>query len=172
MRKLLYILVVTMVATSIVSCKTASKVVTVHDTITVDRVVTERVLVHDSLTSVQEEERKVTVHDSVTVRENEQESTIRREYDELGRLRAEIFNLRQKDALTTSGSLAVTQDNSELVLSQGSSQETALEDSTAFKQGTHSSSTTKPKQSPIPAVLLAAVLTGIILYIGYKSGKS
>lgn len=157
-----------MVASSVASCK-SSKIVTTHDTITVDRVVTNKVIVRDTVIITRDVVRDVVVHDTVSVKEDEHESTVRREYDELGRLRAEVFNLRQKAMLTEHSSFSDVSDSSSTQLSHGTGIDIVQDDSTALRQGSSYEMKTKRKDSPYPSIALACVLMGILLWVFYKS---
>lgn len=170
MRKILYILLLSLVASCpVASCK-SSKIVTTHDTITVDRVVTNKVIVRDTVIITRDVVRNVVVHDSVSVKEDEHESTVRREYDELGRLRAEVFNLRQKAMLTEHSSSSDVSDSSSTQLSHGTGIDIVQDDSTALRQGSsYDLQETKRKDSPYPSIALACVLMGILLWVFYKS---
>ncbi len=60
MRKILYILVASLVATTVASCRTATKVVTMHDTLTVERSIVQEVMKHDTVTIDSTKEKIIT----------------------------------------------------------------------------------------------------------------
>lgn len=61
MRKILYILLATLVATSVASCKSKSVVThTMYDTITIERAIVQEVVKHDTLTVTQRKDSIVT----------------------------------------------------------------------------------------------------------------
>lgn len=64
MRKLLYILVATLVATSVASCRTAKKELHHYDTLTVERAVVQEVVKHDTVAEVREVVKYVAANDS------------------------------------------------------------------------------------------------------------
>lgn len=141
MRKILYILLVTMVATMVVGCRTACKVVAMHDTLTIERAVVQEVYKHDTLT----------IHDSTEiVRE-----VVR--YDTLGRI-TETMRERLRNGKVESRGEAM----------QSVTSDTIYITRTLTKTLTKSS---KPKQSRVPGIILACVLLGVLGYVVFKSWK-
>ena len=142
MRKLLYILVATMVASLVAtSCKTTTKVVTLHDTLTIERSVMQEVIKRDTLYK----------HDTTNV---EIERVI---YDTCERIK-EVQRIVYRNGKR--------EERGEQL--KESKRDTMYLTRTVTKTVTKE---TKPKQSPYPAILLALVLGGVVIYIGYNYYK-
>lgn len=140
MRKLLYIsFSIAVIALLVSSCKTSSKVVTIHDTIAIERTVVQEVERHDT----------TTIHDSTEI----EREIIR--YDTLGRITE-----KQSERIRT----GKKEERGEQL--KEAKRDTVYLTRTVTKTVTKE---TKPKQSPYPGIALAIIILGIIIYIGYKS---
>lgn len=130
-----------MVASLLASCKTTTKVVTMHDTLTIERAVVQEVVKHDT----------TTIHDSTEI----EREIIR--YDTLGRITE-----RQNERIRNGNK----EERGEQL--KESKRDTVYLTRTVTKTVTKE---TKPKQSPYPGIALAIIILGIIIYIGYKSTR-
>lgn len=142
MRKLLYILVATMVASLVAtSCKTTTKVVTLHDTLTIERAMVQEITKRDTFYK----------HDTTNV---EIERVIYDTCERIKEVQRVIYRNGKREE-------------------RGEQLKEAKRDTVYLTRTVTKTMTkeTKPKQSPIPAIALAIIILGIIIYIGYKSTR-
>ena len=140
MRKLLYMFIV-LFTFGMPSCKTTTKVVTLHDTLTIERAVVQEVIRHDTTYK----------HDTTNV---EIERVI---YDTCERIK-EVQRVIYRNGKTESRGEQLKEAKRDTVYL------TRTVTNTVTKE-------TKPRQSPYPAIALAVVLGGVVIYIGYNCYK-
>lgn len=148
MRKILYILVASLVATTVASCRTATKVVTMHDTITIERSIVQEVMKHDTVTEIKEVVQVVTVRDTMSEIEHVNEVITHHIYDTAGRVRETIVTERGKDKVRQQGTASAASVNATEVKAQGSTVDSASRDTVTVQQGSASTEKKTPSRCP------------------------